>query len=155
MSSIRTEVEKLIKLAGDNALTAQAVVEAAKDEKTYPALHAHLWLVQEAKLAAEARLARAHHLLIRIQITTREGITTRLLVHTRDVEGYQPVALVAATPNLAKSKLAQLRADIGRARERLLSFSAILDPELIADVDNALRNAEKRLEPSEGDQAAA
>jgi len=153
--TIRSEIESLVALAGDDALTAQVVVDASRDEPaTYPQLHAHLWQTPEKELAAEARLSRAHRLLIRIQITSTEGITTRLLVHTRDVPGYQTVDVVASMPDLRAAKLSMLRADIVRARDRLRAYSAILAPDLVIEVDEALQQVQKKLEPP-GEQAVA
>ncbi len=152
--SIRTEVEKLIELVGDEALTAPGLVEAARDAEGYPLLNAHIWQVPEAELLQEARESRAHRLLIRIRVTSEEGITTRLMIHTREVPGYQTIGVVARTPDLASSKMAMLRADIARARDRLRTYSFVLAADMVAEVDEALQRAERRLGP-EGDQAAA
>lgn len=141
--SIRDEVELLMREA-KGPLTAEVGVERAKNKKRYPALHEHIWGTSEKELAQEARLARMHQLLIRIQITTAEGKTTRLYVHTRGVPGYQPLQHVVSNYNLAATKLAQLREDIGRARARLSGFAAALPGDVATEIDDALAVAESK-----------
>lgn len=144
--SKRDEIRQLTEAATatGEALTAEKVVEAARNEQTYPFLHAHLWGISEAELAGEARISRAHRLIISLHVTVGDGVTTRLLVHTRGVAGYHPYPAVAATPNLASMKLAQLTEDIARARGRLRSFRAVLPEEVSAEIDEALAQAEAK-----------
>lgn len=154
--SIREEVEKLVEAAEGN-ITAEHVVEQAKDKETFPALHKHLWEVSEADLAAEARISRAHRLLITVRVVTGEGETTRMLVHTRGVPGYRPLSSIVTNPDLAASKLTQLTEDIARARGRLRAFRAAIHEDIADAIDEALETAEakakeavaERTEPAE------
>ena len=145
--SIRSEIDVLIAESDGDPVTAEHVVDQARDAARFPALNEHLWRVSEATLAREARLARAHKLLIRIHVTSSEGTVTRLLMHTRDTKGYRRADLIAATPDLASIKLKQLAADIGRARERLRAFRSILPDDVADDIDAALRQAVERATP--------
>lgn len=122
-------------------LTAEDVVNYAKDAKTYPALHDHLWKVSESFLAQEARISRAHRLLISIHVVTIEGDRTRMLIHTPGSPGYRDAAYVARSPDLATIKLRQLRDDIARSRARLAEFRAILPPDVADEIAASLSRA--------------
>lgn len=127
----------------NKAVTAEAVVEAAKDAEQYPALHDHLWAVSTETLATEARVARAHRLLISIRIVTEEGDSVRLLTHVPGMVGYQPSSRVAANIDMASLKLAQLTADIARSRARLREFKALLPTMIAEEIDDSLARAEQ------------
>jgi hypothetical protein len=144
--SKRNEIEKLMTEceAKGVTLTATYMVERARDEAEFPALNKHLWQVDEAILAQEARVSRAHRLLVTLHVTTGEGVTTRLLMHTRGTTGYQPVATVTGNPDLAATKLKQLTEDIGRARARLRAFQSALPEDVTEGIDEALEQAETR-----------
>lgn len=142
--SMREEVQKIIEEADVETITAELVVEAAKDAKKYPGLYRHLWEVPEPDLAMEARVMRAHKLIYTINITSGEGETTRLLVHTRGIPGYKPIGSIVGNRDLAALKLQQLTEDIGRARARLRGFRAAI-PDAVADeVDDLLAKAEAK-----------
>lgn len=125
-------------------LTAEMLVEAAKSKRKYPKLHEHLWAVSEAELAMEARIQRAHSIIVQIRFTTEEGATTRTLVHTKGTKGYQPVQAVAANANLAALKLQQLAEDIGRAKDRLRNFKSILPFDVADEIEDLLERAQNR-----------
>lgn len=153
----RAELEKLSDEAeaAGRSLTAEAVVEAAKDAKAFPELHTQLWAPSEAELAAEARLSRAHKMLISIRIITDEGSTSRMFVHTRSEPGYRPYEKVISSSDLAASKMRQLLQDIARARQRLASFKSLLDDTVAGELDDILARAERVAAPVErGAQAA-
>lgn len=145
--SIREELDLIVRDAEDKNIpvTAASVVERAKDAEAFPSLNKHLWQVPEADLANEARLTRAHRLLITLKVTIPDtGETTRMLVHTRGTPGYMPVTSVTRVPDLAAAKLRQLMDDIARARGRLRAFKAAI-PDTVADeIDQALEQAETR-----------
>ncbi len=143
---MRDEVRKITaEYEADNKpLTAEAVVEAAKDARKYPALHEHLWQVSADVLVTEARVARAHRLLISVRIVTEEGDSVRLLTHTPGVAGYRATTHVVTQLDLASMKLRQLTDDIARSRMRLREFRTLV-PTLIADgIDEALEQAERK-----------
>lgn len=144
---ISTEAE-----TAETTLTAERVVEAAKDAERFPHLNAHLWKVAEADLAAEARLARAHKLIIRLTVTTEDGSNVRAFLHTRTEKGYRPAQAVGSNLNLAALKLQELTADIGRARQRLQAFRSIIRDDIADGIDEALTKANERIE--EARQAA-
>lgn len=155
--SKRDEINKLADECAEKgiALTATYMVEQAKDEKKYPKLNEHLWQAKEAVLAQEARIARAHKLIMHLNVTTGDGITTRMFVHTQGVTGYQPLNSVVNNPDLAKAKLQELTADISRARGRLRGFRAALPDDLGAEIDEALEQAEKRAAAAVGERVEA
>jgi hypothetical protein len=153
--STRKEIDALVAEAGDLPLTAEMVVERAKDASRFPNLNEHLWKVPEATLAAEARLQRAHKLLINIRVVTEEGTVTRMLMHTRGTKGYVPAEKVATSPDLAAIKLRQLAADIGRARQRLSAFRSFIPDDIAEDIDAALARAEQRATPQIVQQVAS
>ena len=140
------EVKRLAEAAeaAGRTLTADAVVEAARDAEGYPALHKHLWATDIETLAMEARRARAHRVIMSIRIVTEEGSTARVLVHTRGVPGYQPVSAVVAVPDLARAKVAEIRDRISRLRGDLATFRGLLPPEIAAEIDQPLAEAESR-----------
>lgn len=145
--SARDELQRIIEEAETkgSSITAPFVVEKAKDAEKYPALNKHLWQVPEADLAAEARLSRAHRLLITMRVTVADtGETTRMLVHTAGTPGYQPIGTVTKTPDLAMAKMRQLAEDIARARGRLRAFKAALPDDIATEIDEALEQAETR-----------
>lgn len=146
--SMREEIQTIITEAEDAGMpiTASAVVEKARDADQFPSLNKHLWQVPEADLASEARLHRAHRLLITMHVTIPEtGEKTRMLVHTNGVPGYQPISAVARVPDLALAKLRQLTEDIARARGRLRNFKASLPDDIATEIDEALEAAETRV----------
>ena len=147
MNTIKDEITKLADDATKRnaTLTAEDLVEAARNARTYPLLNDVLWKVPEAELAAEARIARAHKLIIRCTVVTSEGSTVRAFLHTRNDKGYRPAEAIAGSTNLARIKLAELTADIGRARQRLASFKAIISSETADEIDDALGVAETRI----------
>lgn len=136
-------------------LTAEDVVTYAKDAKSYPALHEHLWKVSESYLAQEARVARAHRLLISIRVVTSEGDRTRMLIHTPGSPGYRDAKYVAQSLDLAAIKLRQLRDDIARSRARLAEFRAILPGEIAEEIETALSRASAAAERGERAGASA
>jgi hypothetical protein len=144
--SMREEVRKIAEIYNQEgrAIMAAQIVEEAKDKDKYPSLHAHLWEVAADVLADEARIARAHRLLISIHFTTEEGVTTRLLMHTPGQIGYRPATHVARSVDLAALKLRQMAEDIGRARARFRDFKAIVPSEVADEVDQLLEQAEKK-----------
>ena len=144
--SKREEIDKLTAECGAKnlALTAPYMVEAARNAETYPNLHIYLWGPSEAILAAEARLTRAHRLLIAINVTIGDGVKTRHLMHIRGQDGYQPYTSVIRNPDLASLKLLQLTEDIARARGRLRAFREVLPEDVSAEIDTALEAAETR-----------
>lgn len=152
--STRSEIDKLI-AAARGALTAEAVVEAAKNAAKFPELHKHLWQVPEDELAQEARVQRAHKLLIRIRIVSEAGTTTRLLMHTPGVRGYQPTSTIVSIPDLANLKLQQLQADISRARERLRAFRSFIPDAISDEIDTALERAETAAKQTKTERASA
>ena len=158
--STREEITILSKAAASRGetLTAESVVEAAKNATTYPSLHEQIWAVADADLVAEARLARAHRLIIRLTVVTDDGTTVRAFMHTREEKGYRPVSSLATNVSLASIKLAELTADIGRARHRLAGFKSILPAEITDEIDAALSRADdmiKRATASTSQTAAA
>lgn len=151
----KTEIDALVKANGGEPLTAEQLVEAARNKDEFPALYAHLWNVPERELAAEARLARAHKLIIALRVVTSDGTTTRMMVHTLGTKGYQPVEAVAGNLDLAAIKLRMLTADIGRARARLSSFRSVLADDVSDEIDGALRKAQETIDRATGKEAAA
>jgi len=137
------------------SVTAEIVVEAAKDAAKYPRLNEHLWQVAEADLANEARITRAHRLLISITIVSEEGATTRLLVHTPGTAGYRPLTSVVSSPDLASIKLRQLTDDIARSRGRLRDFKAFVPSDVADEIDAALEEAEQKANRAIADREAA
>ena len=148
--SMREEIRKLTAAyeTENKNITAEAIVEAAKDAKAYPFLHQHLWEVSAETLATEARVARAHRLLISVRIVTEEGNTTRLLMHTPGVPGYRQTSHVASSPDLAAIKLRQLTDDISRSRARLNEFRSIVPSDIADEIDAALSTAEMKARAS-------
>lgn len=144
--------------AEGKTLTAEAVVEIARDAQTYPALHGHIWAVPESVLANEARVARAHRLLIQVTIT-EGGVSTRMLIHVPGTPGYQHYKRVAATPDLAAVKLKQLREDVDRSRARFAEFRAILPDEVATEIETEFARTtaaiERGLAAREGERPAA
>lgn len=141
--SARDEIQKLLD-ESTTPLTAEVVVERAKNAEAFPTLHKHLWEPTESDLAMEARINRAHRLMIRISVTMGEGEVTRLLVHSRGVPGYQPLSFVAGSRDLAALKLQQLTADIARARGRLRAFRAAIPDQVSDEIDSLLAQAEAK-----------
>lgn len=144
--SKRAEIETLMQEceAKGETLTATHMVDRARDAEAFPELNKHLWQVDEAILAQEARVQRAHRLLITLHVTTQEGEPVRLLMHTRGTSGYQSASTVLSNPDLATTKLKQLQEDIARARGRLRSFKAALSEDISDGIDEALEQAEQR-----------
>lgn len=143
--SMRDEIKIITDLneKSNTATTAEMVVEAAKNKLAYPLLHGHLWEVSETELATEARVGRAHRLLISIRIVTDDGDNTRMLVHTRGMSGYRSAEYVSTNADLSLIKLNQLSDDIGRARARLREFKAILPVDVSARIDASLEAAQQ------------
>lgn len=145
--SMRSELDTLTSeiSATGSTVSAAGIVEAAKNAERFPALNKHLWQVSDATLATEARLQRAHRLLITMRVTVAEtGETTRMLVHTPGTSGYQPINNVVSIPDVALMKVRQLVEDIGRARARLRAFRAALPEEVVNEIDEALATAETK-----------
>lgn len=145
--SLRSDVARLIERrnADGEPVTASFVVESARDAAAYPDLNRHLWQVPEADLAAEARIQRAHRLLVTMTVTVAEtGDTTRMMVHTPGSPGYQSIESVAKMPDVAAARLRQLSEDIGRARARLRAFRAAISADVAAEVDDLLKAAEDK-----------
>jgi hypothetical protein len=155
--TIRDEINTINKEAeaASETMTAERVVESARNAERFPLLNEHLWKVPETELAAEARIARAHKLIIRLTVTTDDGNNVRSFLHTRSEKGYRPLGTVAGSVNLASIKLQELTADIGRARQRLNAFRSVL-PETVADeIDEALAQATARIEAAQAASGAA
>lgn len=152
--SRKSELDKIIEEHG-GSITAEQVVQAARNKADYPELHAHLWEVPEKELADEARVARAHKLIISLRVVTEVGTTTRMMVHTIGTKGYQPAQAVAANIDLAAMKLKQLAADVGRARERLRGFKSMLADDVADDIDKALDTATKAIDAATTQEQAA
>jgi len=144
--SARLEIKRMMdeSEAAGTSLTAPVVVEKAKNAEVWPALHKHLWSVPEADLASEARLARAHRLMISIEVTTEEGILTRMLLHTEGTPGYQSLDTIKGNKNLAALKLQELTQDISRSRAKLRAFKAALPSDLVDEIDEFLARAENK-----------
>lgn len=145
--SMRDEIKQLSTEyeARGATLTADDVVRSAQDADKYPGLHDHLWGVSETILAHEARLARAHKLIISIRVVQEEGVESRLYIHTPGIAGYQPLKKVLATPDLAVARLQQLSADVGRARQRLREFRMLLPGEVADAIDASLEASERAI----------
>ena len=154
--SRRLEIEKLTQEldAKGAGLTAPLMVEATKDADAYPELHKYLWGASEAVLAAEARLTRAHRLLIAINVTIGDGVKARQFMHIRGTTGYQPYGTIIRNPDLAAVKLRQLTEDIARARGRLRAFRDVLPETVSAEIDEALEAAETRAAAAIAERAA-
>jgi hypothetical protein len=150
----KSELDKIIKDAG-GPITAEQVVQAARNKSEFPALHQHLWEVPERELANEARLARAHKLIIALRVVSASGSITRMMVHTLGTKGYQPAEHVAANIDLASIKLKQLSADVGRARERLRGFRSMIADDLSDEIDEALERATSAIDRATARDAAA
>lgn len=133
--------------ARSQPLTADALVELAKAEADFPALHAHFWGVSETALAHEARLARAHRLIISIRVIVGDATETRMLVHTPGTAGYRPIDDVVRTFDLAALRLRALQADISRARARLKEFRSLLPDDVAMQIEDSLASAERAAEP--------
>lgn len=131
--------------AEGKAITAEEVVEIARDAAGFPALNAHLWQVPVSILANEARIQRAHKLLITVQVT-EAGQSTRMLLHVPGTPGYQHFRQVARSPDLAVIKLRQLREDIDRSRARLNEFKAILPDDVALDIETQLAQTAAAIE---------
>lgn len=144
--NMRDEIKKLTEEfeASNKAITAETVVEAAKNVDLYPALYEHLWAVSESTLATEARVARAHRLLISVRVVTSEGDNVRLLTHMPGVPGYLPSARVVVSIDLASVKLRQLTDDVARSRARLREFRSLVPSAVADEIDAALERAEQR-----------
>lgn len=142
--SRKSEIDQLSLEAemADVPLTAERVVEAAQDAVLFPELHAFLWKPTEADLASEARIQRAHRLLIQIRIVTDEGVTTRMLMHTNEELGYRPTSSVVTINNLRIAKMRELALDVSRARGRLAAFRSMIPPVIADEIDAALVEAE-------------
>lgn len=142
-------------------VTAEAIVERAKNIEDWPLLHAHFWEVSEAELAQEARVQRAHRLLIMLRVTVAEtGSTTRFMVHARGSSGYTSMPAAQQKTDLMLIKLRQLHEDVGRARARFNSFRAALPDDLADEIEAVLLAAEQATTPRstrarEGEEAAA
>lgn len=152
--SRKSELDKIIEEHG-GSITAEQVVQAARNKADYPELHAHLWEVPERDLADEARVARAHKLIISLRVVTEAGTNTRMMVHTLGSKGYKPATEVAANVRLADVKLKQLAADIGRARERLRGFRSMLSNDVADEIDDALDKATTAIDQSIARETAA
>lgn len=147
--SVRDEINTIINETNnpDAVVTAAMIVERARDVEKFPSLNKHLWQVPEADLAAEARLTRAHRLLITMKVTVAEtGEATRMLVHTPGTPGYRTMESVSRTPDLAVMKLRQLLDDVARARNRARVFKAALSESVGAEIEEALETAERRVQ---------
>lgn len=143
--------------AQNKPVTADGVVEAAKDAEKFPALHEHLWAVSETTLAGEARITRAHRLLISVHVITEEGDRVRFLTHTPGLAGYRATTHVAAQVDLASMKLRQLTEEVARSRAKLREFRALVPSAVADEIDAALEQAERRASDaaSQRDQVAA
>src|SRR5262245_49011120 len=135
--SKQDEIQKMIATRHGRNITAEDVVEAAKDADAYPQLNHYLWKESEATLAKEARLARAHRVLVVIRMPVGDGLTSRVLLHSRGVKGYRHITSITRDKDLAVSKLKELMDDIGRARGRLRAFRACIPDDLAAEIDEA------------------
>ncbi len=134
--------------ARNQALTADALVQLARDQAVeFPTLHAHFWEVAESALAHEARLARAHRLIISIRVIIGDATETRMLVHTPGTAGYRPIEDVVRTYDLAALRLRELQADISRARSRLREFQSLLPDAVALQIEENLASAERAAEP--------
>lgn len=142
--SAREEIQRIIEEAETDIITAEHVVEEARDAEKFPTLNKHLWEPDEADLAMEARVMRAHKLIYTIKVTAGEGERTQLLVHTRGIPGYQPLSSVVGNTDLAAMKMQQLTQDIARARGRLRSFRAAIPNAVADEVDDLLAKAEAK-----------
>lgn len=154
MTTLREEIDIIVEEANGKSVKAEAVVEAAKNKERFPSLHKHLWEIAEADLAAEARLQRAHKLLINIRVVTGDGHVTRMMVHTQSVEGYLPLQTIIANRDLAAEKLKQFADDIGRSRARLRGFRSALNDELVDELDAALEQAQVKANDAAAARAA-
>lgn len=146
--SISDEVRQLAEAytKSGRTLFAEDIVYESENKEKWPSLHAHLWGVSEAKLAQEARISRAHRLLIKIKITTETGHRTRYFVHTPGNPGYAPVERVVSDFDLAAVKLRQLGEDIKRAHARFADFKSALPAAVAIHIDESIAESERRIE---------
>lgn len=135
MSAIRDEIlqiEAMLKKAGVT-LQAEAVVEAARDEASYPNLHASFeW--DDAKAAHQHRIAQAHQLIIRCRITLEDGRTMglsmtkpmRQFVNLRDdVPGYRNMLDVVNDEVMLKRLYDQMESDLVRLTQRIQAIETL------------------------------
>lgn len=132
--AVKDELERLaaqLKQAGLR-LEASAVVEAARDAASYPALHKSLeW--DDAKAGAAHRLHQAHQLIIRCRITIEDGAALglsmirpmRQFVHLRDETGYRPTPEVVSTDTMYEQLVMQAQADLARLMERIRALEVL------------------------------
>lgn len=154
--SIRSEMQLIVeeRAATGATITAEYILEQARDATKYPKLNEHLWQAPEEDLIAEARIARVHRILLTMKVTVAEtGDVTRLLVHTPGTPGYHAMQNVINIPDIARAKIQQLSEDIARARARLRSFRAALPGDLSSVVDAHLEAASARLAEESRDVA--
>lgn len=154
--SIRSEMQLIVeeRAATGATITAEYVLEQARDAAKFPKLNEHLWQVRDEELIAEARIARVHRILLTMRVTVAEtGDVTRLLVHTPGIPGYHAMQNVVRIPDIARARMQQLSEDIARARARLRAFRAALPEELSSEVDAHLEAASARLAEESSDIA--
>jgi hypothetical protein len=125
VSEIR-EMHNRARSAG-KTLLAEDVVKWAKSKKDYPDLYEHLWGESEDVLLAEARLSRAHRLIISIKTTVEPGRETRVYVHTKSEPGYYSKEQVESDPNLVEIHMQRLRDDIWKVLQKYRACAAFLD----------------------------
>lgn len=161
MSTMASEVRLIARICevGNRPLTADEVVEAAKDENKYPLLHDHLWKTSEETLLKEARRQRAHVLIVQLRIVSQDGDRIRLFAHARGTPGYIRTEEMAANVDLAPIKLNQLAKDLRAARERFSAFRRMIDPDVAGEIegmiDAAASAAEKAANRDNEDRAQA
>lgn len=118
-------------------LQAHDVVDAARNAKRYPALHASFeW--NDTKAAEQWRLAQAHQLIIRCRITIEEGASVGLSMskpfrafgHIRDERGYRPIQEVLSTDDLFAKFLRQLETDMERIKQRVSDMRGLKPDEV-------------------------
>jgi hypothetical protein len=141
--STDSELKKMMEdLKGQPLTVDHAIERCRKAPATFPELHRKIWDRDESELAMEARRNIMHRLIIRMQMTTTEGVRHRWTVHTRTVPGYQKTETVRQDYNLAHAKLLELRQRVAAARERLRSFTMILSPDVAEEIDGHLAQVE-------------
>ena len=136
----QTEIEKIIALyhQKNKNITAEDLVLEAKSSTKYPKLWEYLWGVPEGELAQEARLARAHRLLIITKTYDEDsGQVTKLVLHTGKERGYRHYQDVVHDADLALTYLKGLSADVDRCIQQFNSFKKLLPNDVALEIEDA------------------
>lgn len=115
-------------------LTARAVVEAARDAKQYPKLHDHIWQADDETLLDEARLTRAHQVIMRIRVEVIDGGKVRGMIHIQGTPGYQSTAHVVSNFDLAAAKAREYLHRLRSDQQRFDVFFQMMSPKFATRV---------------------